>query len=126
MIPTHLKYTQEHEWALTEDDIVTIGITDHAVDELGEIVFVELPEVGTLIGQMDEFGAVESVKTLSSLFSPITGEIIEVNKDVVQSPGTINDSPYDEGWLVKIRLSEPNEIDDLMTSQEYESYLETL
>lgn len=124
MIPSQLKYSQEHEWALIEGNIATIGITDYAVDELGDIVFVELAEVGSELDQMDEFGSIESVKTLSSLFAPLAGEIIEINNDVVQSPGTINESPYDQGWLVKIRISDEKEISSLMDAAAYEEFLD--
>lgn len=126
MIPSDLKYTEEHEWIRLEGDKAIVGITQHAIDELGDIVFVDLPEVGRQIGQMDEFGSVESVKTISSLYLPLTGEIIEVNTDLQKNPMALNESPYDDGWLVKVSISDEKEIDDLMTADEYKSYLETL
>lgn len=124
MIPNDLRYTEEHEWIRVENEIATVGITSHAVDELGEIVFVDLPEVGAQIEQMAEFGSVESVKTVSSLFLPISGEIIEINKELVNNPNLVNDSPYEDGWLVKVAMSDEKEADDLMTAGEYKSHLE--
>ena len=126
MIPSDLKYTEEHEWVRVENDTAIVGITQHAVDELGEIVFVDLPEVGRQIGQMDEFGSVESVKTISSLYLPVGGEVIETNLELSKNPGYVNESPYEDGWLVKIALSDEKEIDDLMTPEEYKNFLETL
>lgn len=126
MIPSDLKYTEEHEWVRVENDTAIVGITQHAVDELGEIVFVDLPEIGRQIGQMDEFGSVESVKTISSLYLPVGGEVIETNLELSKNPGYVNESPYEDGWLVKIALSDEKEIDDLMTPEEYKNFLETL
>ena len=126
MIKPDLKYTEEHEWIKVEGDTATIGITSYAADELGEIVFAELPEVGDSIAQMDEFGSIESVKTLSSLYLPLSGEITAINEDVPENPGTINDSPFDDGWLVKVKIEDTNEVDDLMTAEEYEAFLESL
>ncbi|NBV42155.1 glycine cleavage system protein GcvH [bacterium] len=126
MIPADLKYTEEHEWVRVENEVATVGITQHAVDELGEIVFVDLPEVGRQISQMNEFGSVESVKTISSLYLPISGEIVEVNKELEKNPGYVNESPYEDGWLVKVAISDEKEFDDLLTAEEYSNYLETL
>ena len=126
MIPLDLKYTEEHEWVRVENDTAIVGITQHAVDELGEIVFVDLPQIGRQIGQMDEFGSVESVKTISSLYLPIGGEVLETNQELSKNPGYVNESPYDDGWLVKVALADEKEIDDLMTPEEYKNFLETL
>ena len=126
MIPLDLKYTEEHEWVRVENDTAIVGITQHAVDELGEIVFVDLPQVGRQIGQMDEFGSVESVKTISSLYLPIGGEVLETNQELSKNPGYVNESPYDDGWLVKVALADEKEIDDLMTPEEYKNFLEAL
>lgn len=126
MIPSDLKYTEEHEWVRQDNEHAVIGITDYAVEELGEIVFVDLPPLGRQIKQMDEFGSVESVKTISSLYLPVTGEIVEVNQELANNPGFVNESPYEEGWLVKVSLSDEKELDDLMTAEEYKNYLETL
>lgn len=122
--PKDLKYTEDHEWTKIDGDIATVGITAHAADELGEIVFVELPEVGSEIAQMNEFGSVESVKTLSSLYLPVSGTVVEINKELEGNPSAINDSPYDEGWLVKVQISDKNETDDLLTNEEYQNFLE--
>jgi glycine cleavage system H protein len=126
MIPSDLKYTEEHEWVRVENDTAFVGITQHAIDELGEIVFVDLPEVGRQIGQMDEFGSVESVKTISSLYLPVGGEVLEANKELAKNPGYVNESPYDDGWLIKIAIGDEKELDDLMTPEEYKNYLETI
>lgn len=126
MIPLDLKYTEEHEWVRVENDTAIVGITQHAVDELGEIVFVDLPQIGRQIGQMDEFGSVESVKTISSLYLPIGGEVLETNQELSKNPGYVNESPYDDGWLVKVSLADEKEIDDLMTPEEYKNFLEAL
>ena len=108
-IPDELCYTKEHEWARMEGDLCVIGITDYAQGELGDIVYVELPQPGTQVEIMGEFGVVESVKTASDLYSPIAGEIVEVNGDLEDNPELVNDSPYDEGWMLKIRPSNLDE-----------------
>ena len=125
MFPSDLCYTEEHEWVKVDGDVATIGITAHATEELGEIVFCDLPSVGAEVIQMDEFGSVESVKTVSSLFSPVTGIVSEINAEVVGAPSIINDSPYDSGWLIKVKLSDPKEVDDLLTPEEYKSHVES-
>lgn len=126
MEPSALRYTEEHEWVALEGQIATVGITAHATEELGEIVYVDLPEIGRQIDQMEEFGTVESVKTLSSLYSPMSGEISQNNKAVVKNPELLNESPYEEAWLIKIKVADANEYDDLMTYTEYQQYLENL
>ena len=126
MLLDNVKYTQEHEWVLLEDDIATIGISSHAIEELGDIVFVELPKVGSEFSQMDELGTVESVKTVSSLYIPLSGSIIEVNETLQDAPETVNEAPYGNGWLIKVKIDDRAEYDDLMTSEEYEAYLESL
>ncbi len=126
MVPSGLKFTEEHEWVRLEGDIATVGISEHAAEELGEIVYVDLPEQGRPIGQMEEFGTVESVKTLSSLYLPMGGEVLEVNKSLSGNPGLINESPYEEGWLIKIKVSDEKEYDDLLAYSEYQQYLEGL
>ena len=108
-IPDELCYTKEHEWARMEGGLCVVGITDYAQGELGDIVYVELPQPGTQVEIMGEFGVVESVKTASDLYSPIAGEIVEVNGDLEDNPELVNDSPYDEGWMLKIRPSNLNE-----------------
>ena len=126
MLLDNVKYTQEHEWVLLEDDIATIGISSHAIEELGDIVFVELPKVGSEFSQMDELGTVESVKTVSSLYIPLSGSIVEVNETLQDAPETVNEAPYGNGWLIKVKIDDRAEYDDLMTSEEYEAYLESL
>lgn len=126
MLLENVKYTQEHEWVLLEDDIATIGISSHAIEELGDIVFIELPKVGSEFSQMDEIGTVESVKTVSSLYIPLSGSIVEVNETLQDAPETVNEAPYGNGWLIKVKIDDRAEYDDLMTSEEYEAYLESL
>ncbi len=123
-IPEVLKYTKEHEWARVEDDIVIIGITDYAQDALGEIVYIELPSEGDEITRGEPFGAVESTKSVSDLYAPISGEVVEVNEALLDSPEAINEDPYGEGWMVKVKPYDPSELDDLMDSDEYTEFIE--
>ncbi|MEK7247346.1 MAG: glycine cleavage system protein GcvH [Chloroflexota bacterium] len=122
--PGDRKYTKEHEWVKLEGDTGTIGITDYAQDQLGDIVFVELPEPGASVSQMQKFGEIESVKAVSELFSPVTGEIVERNEALNDNPQWVNDGPYDDGWMLRVRLSNTGEVDGLMSSDEYEKFLE--
>ena len=121
-IPSELKYTRSHEWVRDENDgTVTIGITDHAQELLGDLVFVELPEVGSEMSAEDAACVVESVKAASDVYMPVSGEVVATNGELADAPETINDSPYDDGWLIKIKLSNPDEINDLMDADSYES-----
>jgi glycine cleavage system H protein len=120
-VPEELQYTRSHEWVRTEDDTATIGITDHAQDELGDIVFVELPETGATFDAGDSFGTVESVKAVSDLYTPVGGEVVEVNEALSESPEKINEDPYGEGWIVKIQVSGEA---DLLSASDYEQFLE--
>jgi glycine cleavage system H protein len=121
-IPSELKYTKSHEWVRSEDDgTVTIGITDHAQELLGDLVFVELPEVGTEMSAEDAVCVVESVKAASDVYMPISGEIVEVNGSLTDAPETINDSPYDDGWLIRVQPSNPDELEDLMDADSYDA-----
>jgi glycine cleavage system H protein len=121
-IPSELKYTKSHEWVRSEDDgTVTIGITDHAQELLGDLVFVELPEVGTEMSAEDAVCVVESVKAASDVYMPISGEIVEVNGSLADAPETINDSPYDDGWLIRVQPSNPDELEDLMDADSYDA-----
>ena len=120
-VPEDLQYTRSHEWVRTEGDTATIGITDHAQEELGDVVFVELPEEGTTLGAGDTFSTVESVKAVSDLYSPVGGEVIEVNTSLEDAPEKINDDPYGEGWILRIRISEEA---DLLSPEEYEKVVE--
>lgn len=122
--PEELKYTEEHEWALVEGDVVTIGITDFAQDSLGDVVFVELPEVGTILETGKPFGVVESVKAVSDVYSPVSGEVVEVNDELPDSPETINTSPYEDGWMIKIKVDDPAMVDELMDADAYRAFTE--
>ncbi len=118
-VPPGLRYSKEHEWVATEDSVATIGITDHAQDQLGEIVYIELPSVGEKISKDDPFGVVESVKAVSDIYAPVSGTVVEVNEDLPESPEVINEDPYGDGWLVKVRVTDSAELDDLMDNEEY-------
>ena len=118
-LPEDLKYTDDHEWAKIDGDTVTIGINDYAQDQLGEIVFVELPEAGDTFSKGDEFGSVESVKAVSEIYIPISGEITAVNEDLEDAPELVNESCYDGGWLVKVKPDDPSELDGLMDKDAY-------
>jgi len=117
-------YTKDHEWILVQDDIGTIGITDYAQHELGDVVYVDLPEVGDTFEANEPCGSVESVKAVSEVFCPVSGEIVEVNAKLEESPELINQSPHDQAWMVKIRLSNPNELKELLSAQAYEENLQ--
>ena len=121
-IPLELKYTKSHEWVRNEDDgTVTIGITDHAQQLLGDLVFVELPEVGTEMAAENAACVVESVKAASDVYMPVSGEVVAVNESLADAPVTINDSPYEDGWLIRVKLSNPDELEDLMDSDSYDA-----
>ena len=122
--PESLKYTKEHEWAQIDGTRVVVGITDFAQEELGDVVFVELPEVGASVEAMASFGVVESVKAVSDLFSPISGEVVEVNSTLEDRPELINEAPYGDGWIIVIEASDTSEFNDLLSSQDYQDYLQ--
>lgn len=121
--PKDLKYSKEHEWTRIEDSKAIIGITDHAQEELGDVVFVELPEVGSEVEQMGTFGVVESVKAVSDLYSPVTGEVLEINEALKEEPELINSDPYGDGWLIVVKISDEDEIDALLSAEEYEAFI---
>jgi glycine cleavage system H protein len=123
--PADLRYTREHEWARVDGSRAHIGITHFAQDQLGDVVFVELPKVGTRVRQMQTFGVVESVKAVSDLFAPLSGEVVEVNQGLVAHPEQVNRDPYGEGWLVVVALADPKELANLLSAADYEKYLET-
>ncbi|MGC6367494.1 MAG: glycine cleavage system protein GcvH [Candidatus Marinamargulisbacteria bacterium] len=119
-------FTEDHEWVELDGETVTIGISTHAADELGEIVYVDLPDSGSEVSKGDEFGSVESVKTVSGIYSPVDGEVIEKNNEVVDSPESINQSPLEQGWLIKVKVGSTDFIEDLMDEQAYHNFLNTL
>ncbi|GAB1613660.1 glycine cleavage system protein GcvH [Mammaliicoccus lentus] len=118
-VPSELKYSKEHEWVKVDDDVVTIGITDFAQSELGDIVFVELPEEGDELTSGDSFGSVESVKTVSELYAPLSGKVVEVNDELEDSPEYVNESSYDKAWMVKVELTDKSQLDDLLDADAY-------
>ena len=119
-VPPGLRYSKEHEWVANEEATATVGITDYAQEQLGEIVFVELPAVGDTVSKDDPFGVIESVKAASDIYAPVSGTVVEVNEDLPESPEVINEDPYGDGWLIKVRVSDPDELEDLMNGEEYE------
>lgn len=124
IIKEDLRYTKEHEWVKLEKDIATMGITDYAQGELGDIVFVELPKVGTKVEQMKSFGVIEAVKAVSELFSPVTGEVVEVNSKLESEAGLINKDPYGEGWIIKVKVKDQSEVNKLLSAEDYKKLLE--
>lgn len=126
-IPKDNRYTREHEWArLEEDETVTVGITEYAQEKLGDIVYVELPKEGDRFSSEDTFGVVESTKAVTDLYSPITGEVIEVNDILLDSPEMINEDPYEEGWMIRLEPLDLDEFNELMSAADYEGYLDEL
>ncbi len=123
-IPKDLNYTEEHEWVLFEDNVATIGVTDYAQSELGDVVFIELPNVGELVQHMEPFGTIEAVKTVADLFAPVSGEVVEVNTLLEENSHLINEDPYGEGWIIKIKVSDPGEEEHLLDADEYAKIIE--
>ncbi|KJR48230.1 Glycine cleavage system H protein [Desulfosporosinus sp. I2] len=123
MNPVELKYNKEHEYARVEGNIVTFGITDHAQDSLGDVVFVELPEEGVTVTAGKSYGTVESVKAVSDIYASVSGKVVEVNTQVMDSPDLLNSDPYGEGWLVKVEVEDLSPLDNMMSAAEYETYL---
>ncbi len=123
MDPADRKYTEEHEWVLLEGDTAVVGITHFAQDQLGDVVYVDLPKVGDRVEQMKPFGVIESVKTASDLFAPLTGTVVEVNDALTYSPQQVNDAPYEAGWLIKVKPDNSSEIDALMTADQYSAHV---
>ena len=122
--PQNLKYTQEHEWIRVEDDVAIIGITDYAQGELGDIVYVEVETIDETLAKDEVFGSVEAVKTVSDLYMPVSGEVIEFNENLEESPETVNEDPYGEGWMIKVRMSDVSELEDLMDAAAYKASIE--
>ncbi|MEA2515621.1 MAG: glycine cleavage system protein [Thermomicrobiales bacterium] len=123
--PKDLRYTKTHEWVRVDGDLATIGLSDHAQSELGDITYLELPDVGDEIAQSDPLGVVESVKAASDIYAPVGGEVVERNEDVVGTPELVNQSPYERAWLIKVRLTDPTQVESLMPSDEYDQFAET-
>jgi len=123
-IPKELKYTEDHEWAKVDGDTATIGITDHAQSELGDIIFIEFPEINDFIEKMEPFGTIEAVKTVADLFAPLNGKIIEINEDLEDSPELVNSDPYGKGWIVKVSIDKLDQLNDLLSSENYEKLIE--
>jgi len=123
MVPTDLRYTNDHEWVRADGAEATIGITAYAASQLGDIVFVELPDVGRLLEQSAPFGVVESVKAVSDLFAPVGGEVVQANAALGQSPELVNGDPYDAGWMIRVRLTDPGQLDDLLDAVAYDALI---
>ena len=124
IVPENLRYSQDHEWVAVDGDTIRVGITDYAQDALGDVVFVELPEVGAQVTAGSSFGEVESTKSVSDLYAPMSGEIVEVNGDLIDSPERINDDPYGDGWICRIKVSDSSQLDDLLDADAYQSLIE--
>ena len=122
-IPNELKYTKDHEWIAIDGEIATVGITDFAQRELGDIVYVEIETVGELLKADEVFGTVEAVKTVSDLFLPVEGEILELNEDLETSPEDVNNDPYNKGWMIKMKVSNPGDLDNLLSSDDYKKLI---
>lgn len=125
MTPEDSKYAKSHEYVHVEGNVGTIGITEYAQKELGDVVFVELPQIGTQLEQNEELGSIESVKAVSELFAPVTGEVVEVNERLRDTPELVNTDPYGDGWMIRVRLSDASELDVLMSPEEYDEYVES-
>ena len=124
-VPKDLRYTKEHEWVRVQADVAEVGVTDFAQGELGDVIFVDLPAVGARVTQMKSFGTIDAVKTVSDLFAPVTGEVVGVNADLKQDPALVNQSPYQKGWMIRIRVEKPAELDALLTAESYHKLLGT-
>ncbi|NBT59308.1 glycine cleavage system protein GcvH [bacterium] len=123
-VPSGLNYTKEHEWVLMEDNIATIGITDFAQESLGDVTYIQLPKEGETISKNDPFGVVESVKAVSDLYAPVSGRVIEVNQPLLDAPELVNQDPYTDGWMLKVEVKDPSDVEDLMEPKEYKDYIE--
>lgn len=123
MVADDRKYTKSHEWVLVEGDVATIGVTEYAAHELGDVVFLDLPEAGSEATKGEPVGTIETVKAVEDLYTPVSGEVIDINQAVIDSPELVNNDPLDAGWLLKVRLTERSELDDLLSAPEYEALL---
>ncbi|EKF73116.1 glycine cleavage system H protein [Alcanivorax hongdengensis A-11-3] len=124
-IPAELRYASSHEWAKNDDGTVTVGITEHAQDAMGDLVYVELPEVGQVVAAGDEAGVVESVKAASDIYAPVSGEVVAINEALEDEPELVNNAPYEGGWLFKIQLSDESELDSLLTADQYQAQIDS-
>ncbi|EDX90944.1 glycine cleavage system protein GcvH [Alcanivorax sp. VBW004] len=124
-IPAELRYAASHEWAKVEGGVATVGISDHAQDAMGDLVYVELPEVGQVVAAGDETGVVESVKAASDIYSPVSGEIVEINEALEDEPELVNNVPYEGGWLFKVQLTDEGELDNLLTADQYQAQIDS-
>ena len=122
--PTGLRYSQEHEWVAVDGNIATIGITDYAQEQLGDVVYVELPAAGKVLNQGDTFGVVESVKAVSDIYAPVSGTVTEINADLPNTPEVVNTDPYGKAWMIRVQLSNPSEVDEMMDAAAYEKFVE--
>jgi len=122
-IPEDLKYTNDHEWVKVDGDTATVGVTEHAQSELGDIVYVEIETVGDTLDKEEAFGTIEAVKTVSDLFMPVSGEVLEANERLDADPVVVNQDPYGEGWMIKIKLSDPSELDEMLTAAQYKEHI---
>ncbi len=122
-IPSELKYTKDHEWAKLDGDVITVGITDYAQGELGDVVFIELPQAGDTVVKDDTFGTIEAVKAVSDLFSPVNGEVVETNDSLEDTPDVVNSDPYGAGWMVKIKIASDSEWESLLSADDYQSHI---
>jgi glycine cleavage system H protein len=125
-IPEHLRYSKDHEWVSVDGDVATIGITDYAQHSLGDVVYIDMPRVGDKLNSHESFGSVESVKAVSEIFTPVAGEIVEVNEGLNDTPEAVNNDPYSAGWMIKVKMDNPGEADAMLTAEEYEEYLSTI
>src|SRR5215211_2503729 len=121
-IPENLRYSKDHEWVKVDGDVASIGITDYAQHSLGDVVYVDMPRVGDKFGMHESFGSVESVKAVSEIFTPVSGEVVEVNEALQDEPEKVNTDPYGDGWMIRIRMSNPGEVDSLLSAAEYEDF----
>ena len=119
----HLKFSEEHEWIDIDDETATVGITEHAQESLGDIVYVDLPEIQTLVDKDESIGSIESVKAVSDIFIPVSGEITEINNEIVEQPDIVNEDPYGKGWLIKIKVSDISQINELMSYEDYQEFI---
>ncbi len=121
--PKELRYSHEHEWVGVEENIATIGVTDYAQEQLGDVVYVELPEVGAQVTKDEAFGVVESVKAVSDVYAPVSGTVTEINVSLPDSPETVNEDPYGDAWMIRVEMSDPDELEDLMTAAQYKEFV---